>query len=76
MRIRKKYKLDQIKKQILETRIQYDKESNIRIIAEIITLVFKIYFHILMQFGNRHILPICLEGLSKYNILLVIIKIK
>lgn len=68
---KKNKKLEQVEKEMLETRAEENKQSKQKLLTEITTVVFTIYFRILKQTPNSKILSISLEGLAKYNNLLL-----
>lgn len=64
---KKNKKLEQIERELLETKAEENKQTKQKLLAEIINIVFMIYFRILKQAPNSKILSICLQGLAKYN---------
>ncbi|KAK2584399.1 hypothetical protein KPH14_006781 [Odynerus spinipes] len=66
-RERKKNKqLEQVEKELLETKAEENKQTKQKIFTEITSVVFTIYFRILKQSPNSKILSVCLEGLAKF----------
>lgn len=66
-RERKKNKqLEQVEKELLETKAEENKQTKQKIFTEITSVVFTIYFRILKQSPNNKILSVCLEGLAKF----------
>lgn len=65
-RERKKIKqLEQVEKELFETKTEENKQAKQKILTEITSIVFTIYFRILKQAPNSKILSACLEGLAK-----------
>ncbi|KOC63701.1 Nucleolar complex protein 3 like protein [Habropoda laboriosa] len=66
-RERKKDKnLEKVEKELRETKAEENKQSKQKLLTEITSVVFTIYFRILKQAPNSKILSICLEGLAKF----------
>ncbi|KAK9294565.1 hypothetical protein QLX08_010869 [Tetragonisca angustula] len=63
---KKNKKLEQVEKELLETKAEENKQSKQKLLTEITSVVFTIYFRILKQVPNSKILSICLEGLAKF----------
>lgn len=64
---KKNKKLEQVERELLETKAEENKQSKQKLLTEITSIVFTIYFRILKQVPNSKILSICLEGLAKYD---------
>lgn len=62
---KKNKKLEQIEKELLETKAEENKQAKQKVFTEITSVVFTIYFRILKQAPNNKILSVCLEGLAK-----------
>lgn len=72
---KKSKKLEQVEKELLETKAEENKQSKQKLLTDITSIIFTIYFRILKQAPNSKILSICLEGLAKYdNLLLYLIR--
>ncbi|XP_071652136.1 nucleolar complex protein 3 [Temnothorax longispinosus] len=66
-RERKKSKnLEQVEKEMLETKAEENKQAKQKILTEITSIIFTIYFRILKQAPNSKVLSVCLEGLAKF----------
>ncbi|XP_076301364.1 nucleolar complex protein 3 [Lasioglossum baleicum] len=63
---KKSKKLEQVEKELLETKAEENKQTKQKLLTEITSIVFTIYFRILKQAPNSKILSICLEGLAKF----------
>ncbi|XP_076631278.1 nucleolar complex protein 3 isoform X1 [Colletes latitarsis] len=63
---KKNKKLEQVEKELLETKAEENKQSKQKMLTEITSIVFTIYFRILKQNPNSKILSISLEGLAKF----------
>ncbi|XP_029045935.2 LOW QUALITY PROTEIN: nucleolar complex protein 3 homolog [Osmia bicornis bicornis] len=63
---KKSKKLEQVEKELLETKAEENKQSKQKLLTDITSIVFTIYFRILKQAPNSKILSICLEGLAKF----------
>ncbi|CAL7938464.1 unnamed protein product [Xylocopa violacea] len=63
---KKSKKLEQVEKELLETKAEENKQSKQKLLTEITSVVFTIYFRILKQAPSSKILSICLEGLAKF----------
>ncbi|XP_043517823.1 nucleolar complex protein 3 homolog isoform X2 [Frieseomelitta varia] len=63
---KKNKKLEQVERELLETKAEENKQSKQKLLTEITSVVFTIYFRILKQVPNSKILSICLEGLAKF----------
>ncbi|XP_018313919.1 nucleolar complex protein 3 homolog [Mycetomoellerius zeteki] len=63
---KKNKKLEQIEKEMLETKGEENKQAKHKILTEITSVVFTIYFRILKQAPNSKVLSVCLEGLAKF----------
>ncbi|XP_034935770.1 nucleolar complex protein 3 homolog [Chelonus insularis] len=59
-------KLEQVEKELLETKAEEDKAKSHKILTEITTIVFTIYFRILKHAPTSKLLSVCLEGLAKF----------
>ncbi|OXU22923.1 hypothetical protein TSAR_001141 [Trichomalopsis sarcophagae] len=64
---KRKSKLEQIEKELLETKAEENKQSQSKTFTEITSLLFTIYFRILKNAPSGKILSSCLEGLSKFS---------
>lgn len=62
---KKNKKLEQVEKEMLETKAEENKQEKQKILTEITSIVFTIYFRILKQAPNSKVLSVCLEGLAK-----------
>lgn len=62
---KKNKKLEQVEKEFLETKAEENKGTRHKILTEITSIVFTIYFRILKQTLNSKIVSTCLEGLAK-----------
>lgn len=62
---KKNKKLEQVEKELLETKAEENKGTRHKILTEITNIVFTIYFRILKQTLNSKIVSTCLEGLAK-----------
>ncbi|XP_028049441.1 nucleolar complex protein 3 homolog isoform X2 [Monomorium pharaonis] len=63
---KKNKKLEQVEKEMLETKAEENKQAKHKILTEITGIVFTIYFRILKQAPNSKVLSVCLEGLAKF----------
>ncbi|XP_053977082.1 nucleolar complex protein 3 homolog isoform X1 [Hylaeus volcanicus] len=63
---KKNKKLEQVEKELLETKAEENKQSKQKLLTEITSIVFTIYFRVLKQCPNSKILSISLEGLAKF----------
>ncbi|XP_078053212.1 nucleolar complex protein 3 [Augochlora pura] len=63
---KKNKKLEQVENELLETKAEENKQTKQKLLTEITSIVFTIYFRILKQTPNSKILSICLEGLAKF----------
>ncbi|XP_031842929.1 nucleolar complex protein 3 [Nomia melanderi] len=63
---KKNKKLEQVEKELLETKAEENKQSKQKLLTEITSIVFTMYFRILKQAPNSKILSVCLEGLAKF----------
>ncbi|XP_043505976.1 nucleolar complex protein 3 homolog isoform X1 [Polistes fuscatus] len=63
---KKSKKLEQVEKELLETKAEENKQTKQKVFTEITSVVFTIYFRILKQAPNNKILSVCLEGLAKF----------
>ncbi|CAK9795003.1 Nucleolar complex protein 3 homolog [Anthophora plagiata] len=63
---KKDKKLEKVEKELLEAKAEENKQSKQKLLTEITSVVFTIYFRILKQAPNSKILSICLEGLAKF----------
>ncbi|XP_063979573.1 nucleolar complex protein 3 homolog [Diachasmimorpha longicaudata] len=63
---KKNKKLVEIEKEMLETQATESKLKKNKILTEITSIVFTIYFRILKRTPNKKILSACLEGLAKF----------
>ncbi|XP_066595960.1 nucleolar complex protein 3 isoform X2 [Prorops nasuta] len=59
-------KLKEIEKELLETKAEENKQTKEKVLTEITSIVFTIYFRILKQAPNSKVLSACLEGLAKF----------
>lgn len=62
---KKSKKLEQVEKEMLETKAEENKQAKHKTLTEIMSIVFTIYFRILKQAPNSKVLSVCLEGLAK-----------
>lgn len=62
---KKNKKLEQVEKELLETKAEENKQTKSKILTEITSVIFTIYFRILKQAPNSKVLSVCLEGLAK-----------
>ncbi|KAL0131675.1 hypothetical protein PUN28_002902 [Cardiocondyla obscurior] len=63
---KKNKKLEQVEKEMLETKAEENKQAKHKTLTEITSTVFTIYFRILKQAPNSKVLSVCLEGLAKF----------
>lgn len=63
---KKSKKLEEVEKELLETKAEENKQAKQKLLTEITSIVFTIYFRILKEAPNSKILSICLEGLAKF----------
>ncbi|XP_011297136.1 nucleolar complex protein 3 homolog [Fopius arisanus] len=63
---KKNKKLAEIEQEMLETKATENKMRKEKMLTEITSIVFTIYFRILKRTPNRRILSVCLEGLAKF----------
>ncbi|XP_043601179.1 nucleolar complex protein 3 homolog isoform X1 [Bombus pyrosoma] len=63
---KKNKKLEEVEKELLETKAEENKQTKQKLLTEITSVVFTIYFRILKLAPNSKILSICLEGLAKF----------
>ncbi|XP_011170713.2 nucleolar complex protein 3 homolog [Solenopsis invicta] len=63
---KKSKKLEEVEKEMLETKAEENKQVKHKILTEITGIVFTIYFRILKQAPNSKVLSVCLEGLAKF----------
>ncbi|XP_032675303.1 nucleolar complex protein 3 homolog [Odontomachus brunneus] len=63
---KKSKKLEQVEKELLETKAEENKQAKQKMLTEITSIVFTIYFRILKQAPNSKVLSACLEGLAKF----------
>ncbi|XP_044010019.1 nucleolar complex protein 3 homolog, partial [Aphidius gifuensis] len=63
---KKSKKLEAVEKELLETKAEENKVEKQKILTEITSIVFTIYFRILKQAPNSQVLSVCLEGLAKF----------
>ncbi|KYN01272.1 Nucleolar complex protein 3 like protein [Cyphomyrmex costatus] len=63
---KKNKKLEEVEKEMLETKGEENKQAKHKILTEITSIVFTIYFRILKQAPNSKVLSVCLEGLAKF----------
>ncbi|KAG8039718.1 hypothetical protein G9C98_000447 [Cotesia typhae] len=59
-------KLQEVEKELLETKAEENKAQAEKVLTEIISIVFTIYFKVIKTFPNSKILSSCLEGLAKF----------
>ncbi|KAG7190130.1 hypothetical protein KM043_006263 [Ampulex compressa] len=59
-------KLEEVERELLETKAEENKQSKQKLLTEITSVVFTIYFRIIKQAPNSKILTVCLEGLAKF----------
>ncbi|XP_026674168.1 nucleolar complex protein 3 homolog isoform X2 [Ceratina calcarata] len=59
-------RLEEVEKELLETKAEENKQTKQKLLTEITSMVFTIYFRILKEAPNSKILSICLEGLAKF----------
>lgn len=62
---KKNKKLEQVEKELLETKAEENRQAKQKVFTELTSVVFTIYFRILKQAPNSKILSVCLEGLAK-----------
>lgn len=62
---KKDKKLQEIEKEMLETKAEENQIKKQKTLTEITSIVFTIYFRILKQAPNSKVLSVCLEGLAK-----------
>lgn len=62
---KKNKKLEQVEKELLETKAEENKEQKHKILTEITSIIFTIYFRVFKQAPNSKVLSACLEGLAK-----------
>lgn len=62
---KKSKKLEEIEKELLETKAEENKQTKSKILTEITSVIFTIYFRVLKQAPNSKVLSVCLEGLAK-----------
>lgn len=62
---KKNKKLEQVEKELLETKAEENKQTKSKILTEITSVIFTIYFRVLKQAPNSKVLSVCLEGLAK-----------
>ncbi|EFN82745.1 Nucleolar complex protein 3-like protein [Harpegnathos saltator] len=63
---KKNKKLEQVEKELLETKAEENKQAKQKMLTEITSIIFTIYFRILKQAPNSKVLSACLEGLAKF----------
>ncbi|XP_015590385.1 nucleolar complex protein 3 homolog isoform X2 [Cephus cinctus] len=63
---KKNKKLEQVEKEMLETKAEENKQNKEKVLTEITSIVFTIYFRVLKQAPNSKILSVTLEGLAKF----------
>ncbi|XP_012231094.1 nucleolar complex protein 3 isoform X2 [Linepithema humile] len=63
---KKNKKLEQVEKELLETKAEENKQQKHKILTEITSIIFTIYFRVLKQAPNSKVLSACLEGLAKF----------
>ncbi|EFN69036.1 Nucleolar complex protein 3-like protein [Camponotus floridanus] len=63
---KKNKKLEQVEKELLETKAEENKQTKSKILTEITSVIFTIYFRVLKQAPNSKVLSVCLEGLAKF----------
>ncbi|XP_029177821.1 nucleolar complex protein 3 homolog [Nylanderia fulva] len=63
---KKSKKLQEIEKELLETKAEENKQAKSKILTEITSVIFTIYFRVLKQAPNSKVLSVCLEGLAKF----------
>lgn len=62
---KKSKKLEQVEKELHETKAEENKQTKSKILTEITSVIFTIYFRVLKQAPNSKVLSVCLEGLAK-----------
>lgn len=62
---KKSKKLEEVEKELLETKAEENKQAKSKILTEITSVIFTIYFRALKQAPNSKVLSACLEGLAK-----------
>jgi nucleolar complex protein 3 len=62
---KKNKKLEEVEKELLETKAEENKQQKHKILTEITSIIFTIYFRVLKQAPNSKVLSACLEGLAK-----------
>ncbi|XP_015521317.1 nucleolar complex protein 3 homolog isoform X1 [Neodiprion lecontei] len=63
---KRKKKLEQVEKEMIETKAEENKQSKQRVLTDITSIVFTIYFRILKQIPTGKILSVTLQGLAKF----------
>ncbi|XP_072748758.1 nucleolar complex protein 3 [Anoplolepis gracilipes] len=63
---KKSKKLEQVEQELLETKAEENKQMKSKILTEITSIIFTIYFRVLKQAPNSKVLSVCLEGLAKF----------
>ncbi|EZA60268.1 Nucleolar complex protein 3-like protein [Ooceraea biroi] len=63
---KKNKKLEQVEQELMETKAEENKQTKQKILTEITSIVFTIYFRVLKQAPNSKVLSACLEGLAKF----------
>ncbi|KAL6446957.1 hypothetical protein ACFW04_001383 [Cataglyphis niger] len=63
---KKSKKLEEVEKELLETKAEENKQAKSKILTEITSVLFTIYFRALKQAPNSKVLSACLEGLAKF----------
>ncbi|KMQ95945.1 nucleolar complex protein 3-like protein [Lasius niger] len=63
---KKSKKLEEVEKELLETKAEENKQAKSKILTEITSVIFTIYFRVLKQAPNSKVLSACLEGLAKF----------
>lgn len=58
-------KLELMEKELMETKAEENKQAKQKVLTEITSIVFTIYFRVLKQAPNSKVLSACLEGLAK-----------
>lgn len=63
---KKNKKLEEVEKELLETKAEENMQQKHKILTEITSIIFTIYFRVLKQAPNGKVLSACLEGLAKF----------
>lgn len=65
--LQRKKRLQELEKELLETKAEENKQAKQKIMTEITKILFGIYFRILKSSTNTKVLGTCLEGLAKFS---------